>query len=49
MLVIFINLFNIIWDMKELINVINSFQKLDHETEDAIKEYFVEEKFKKMN
>ncbi|WP_206733622.1 Crp/Fnr family transcriptional regulator [Flavobacterium sp. YO12] len=33
--------------MKELINVINNFQKLDQETEDAIKEYFVEEKFKK--
>lgn len=33
--------------MKELINVINSFQKLDQETEDVIKEYFVEEKFKK--
>lgn len=33
--------------MTELLNVINSFQKLNAETEDAIKKYFVEEKFKK--
>ncbi|MFH7017845.1 Crp/Fnr family transcriptional regulator [Flavobacterium sp. FlaQc-47] len=33
--------------MTELINVINSFQELDLETENAIKYYFVEEKFKK--
>ena len=33
--------------MVELIQVINSFQELDLETEDAIKKYFVIEKFKK--
>ncbi|MEZ0183754.1 Crp/Fnr family transcriptional regulator [Flavobacterium oncorhynchi] len=33
--------------MIELINVINSFQELDFETEEAIKKYFAEEKFKK--
>ncbi|MEP6806869.1 MAG: cyclic nucleotide-binding domain-containing protein [Flavobacterium sp.] len=33
--------------MTELITVINSFQELDLETENAIKYYFVEEKFKK--
>lgn len=33
--------------MEELIQVINSFQKLDSETELALKKYFVEEIFKK--
>ncbi len=33
--------------MTELINVIKSFQELDLDTENAIKYYFVEEKFKK--
>lgn len=33
--------------MTELINVINGFQELDHETEVAIKKYFIVEKFKK--
>lgn len=33
--------------MKELIDVITSFQKLDFETEDAIKKHFIVEKFKK--
>lgn len=33
--------------MTELINVINSFQKLDFETEQAVKKYFVEQKFDK--
>ncbi|MEZ0128969.1 hypothetical protein AB9T88_03965 [Flavobacterium sp. LBUM151] len=33
--------------MTELINVINSFQELDYETEEAIKKYFIVEKFKK--
>lgn len=33
--------------MTELISVINSFQELDHETEAAIKKYFIVEKFKK--
>jgi signal-transduction protein with cAMP-binding, CBS, and nucleotidyltransferase domain len=33
--------------MVELIQVINSFQELDLETEDAVKNYFVIEKFKK--
>jgi signal-transduction protein with cAMP-binding, CBS, and nucleotidyltransferase domain len=33
--------------MTELINVINSFEKLDFETEQAIKNHFVEEKFQK--
>jgi signal-transduction protein with cAMP-binding, CBS, and nucleotidyltransferase domain len=33
--------------MKQLIDAINSFQKLDDETEQAIKKYFVIEKFKK--
>ena len=33
--------------MTELIDVINSFQKLDLETEKAVLKYFVEEKFKK--
>ncbi|OXA75232.1 cAMP-binding domain of CRP or a regulatory subunit of cAMP-dependent protein kinases [Flavobacterium aquidurense] len=33
--------------MTELIKVINSFQEMDLETENAIKKYFVEEKFKK--
>ena len=33
--------------MTELISVINSFQELDHETEVAIKKYFIVEKFKK--
>ncbi|MFB9077518.1 Crp/Fnr family transcriptional regulator [Flavobacterium procerum] len=33
--------------MKELIEVINSFQKLDFETEEAIKKHFVIEEYKK--
>lgn len=33
--------------MTELLNVINSFQKLDSETEQAIRNYFTEEKFQK--
>lgn len=33
--------------MKQLIDVINSFQELDDETEQAIKKYFVIEKYKK--
>src|SRR3954466_13952557 len=33
--------------MTELINVINSFQKLDYETEEAIKKFFIVEKYKK--
>lgn len=33
--------------MIELINVINNFQELDFETEQAIKKYFVEETFRK--
>ncbi|MEG1228441.1 MAG: Crp/Fnr family transcriptional regulator [Flavobacterium sp.] len=33
--------------MRELLHVINSFQKLDEETEEAVKKYFVEEKFKR--
>ena len=33
--------------MTELISVINSFQKLDFETEEAVKKYFVTEKFRK--
>ena len=33
--------------MTKLINVINSFQELDYETEEAIKKYFILEKFKK--
>jgi hypothetical protein len=32
--------------MKQLIDAINSFQKLDDETEQAIKKYFVIEKLK---
>jgi hypothetical protein len=32
--------------MKQLIDTINSFQKLDDETEQAIKKYFVIEKLK---
>ncbi len=33
--------------MQQLIDVINDFQKLDLETEEAIKKYFIIEKFKK--
>ena len=33
--------------MTELINVINSFQELDYETEEAVKKYFILEKFRK--
>jgi signal-transduction protein with cAMP-binding, CBS, and nucleotidyltransferase domain len=33
--------------MKQLIDVIKSFQQLDYETEEAIKKYFVIEKYKK--
>ncbi|WP_316636453.1 Crp/Fnr family transcriptional regulator [uncultured Flavobacterium sp.] len=33
--------------MTELINIINSFQELDVETEEAIHKYFIVEKFKK--
>lgn len=33
--------------MEQLIDVINDFQKLDLETEEAIKKYFIIEKFKK--
>lgn len=33
--------------MKELIAVINGLETLDHETEEVIKRYFVEERFKK--
>src|SRR6185436_14282457 len=33
--------------MNELITVINSFQKLDADTENAIRRFFVEEKFAK--
>lgn len=33
--------------MKQLIDAINSFQELDNETEEAIKKYFVIEKYKK--
>jgi signal-transduction protein with cAMP-binding, CBS, and nucleotidyltransferase domain len=33
--------------MRELIHVINGFQELDFETEEAIKKYFIVERFKK--
>ncbi|MDW8849473.1 Crp/Fnr family transcriptional regulator [Flavobacterium sp. MMLR14_040] len=33
--------------MRELIDVINAFQELDFETEEAIKKYFIVERFKK--
>jgi signal-transduction protein with cAMP-binding, CBS, and nucleotidyltransferase domain len=33
--------------MRELIDVINGFQELDFETEEAIKKYFIVERFKK--
>lgn len=33
--------------MRELLDVINSFQEIDFETENAIRKYFVEESFKK--
>ncbi|WP_207797850.1 hypothetical protein [Flavobacterium piscis] len=33
--------------MTKLLDVINSFQELDFETEEAIRKYFIEEKFQK--
>ncbi|MBS7255318.1 Crp/Fnr family transcriptional regulator [Flavobacterium branchiicola] len=33
--------------MEELIDIINSFQKLDNETEEAIRKFFIVEKFEK--
>lgn len=33
--------------MRELVNVINGFQKLDFETEEAVKKYFIVERFRK--
>lgn len=33
--------------MTELLNIINSFQVLDFETEQVVRRYFVEERFKK--
>jgi hypothetical protein len=35
--------------MTQLLDVINSFQELDFETEEAIRKCFIEESFKKMN
>lgn len=33
--------------MIELLNVINNFQELDLETEQAVRKYFIKEEFKK--